>query len=366
MIKTFSTQHLRNIFAEENKYEAARNLMLDLALGREIIHDGKVISKQEANDKVRQLSFQILEIQKEKPTKRDLHRAMERHGKEWFEVIEEVVDVVIEWGFRENDFFMNYVDRRSIANDDKLEFLTEDETILSVAKVSGQHHDFLLQRLGRGQRFTVSTDVYGAAVGAQIDRYLVGQDDWSALVNAIAKAFQNEIMNQIYTQFVGAVSALPVSPTFTGNGTLVKATLDTIIDNVSIANGTDVVIMGTKTALKALNGITEVNWRSPSQKEAVANTGRLGTYEGTDLVEIPQRFAKKNMANRLFDDTLLIVMPKTDDKFIKMVDQGETEIYQITEKGEGTGRWDDVMKYEMTRGFGIGVRLGRYFGVYDM
>ena len=82
MIKTFSTQHLRNIFAEENKYEAARNLMLDLALGREIIHDGKVISKQEANDKVRQLSFQILEIQKEKPTKRDLHRAMERHGKD--------------------------------------------------------------------------------------------------------------------------------------------------------------------------------------------------------------------------------------------------------------------------------------------
>ena len=361
----FSTQHLRNIFAETS-YDSAKNLMLDLALGHDIVVDGKIISKQEANDKLRKLNYQILEIQTDKPTKRDLRRAMKKHGEEWFEVIEEVVDVVIEHGFRDNDFFTNYVDRRSIANDDILEFVTEDDTILSVAKVSGQHHDFLLQRLGQGQRYTISTDVYGAAVGAQIDRYLVGQDDWAKLVNAIAIAFQKEIMDQIYTQFIGAASSLPATPTFKANGTLVKATLDTIIENVEIANGSEAVIMGTKSALKALNGITDVNWRSVSQKESVANTGLLGTYEGTDIVEIPQRFANKAMSARLFDDTLLIIMPKSDDKFIKMVDQGETEIYQITEKGEENGRWDDIMKYEMTRGFGIGVRLGRYFGVYDM
>lgn len=360
----FSTQHLRNIFAETD-YDCVRNLMTDLALGKEIIVDGKTISKQEANDKLRKLQFQILEIQSEKPTKREIHRAMKRHGAEWFEVIEEVVDVIIEHGLRENDFFMSYVERRTIGIDDKLEFVTEDETILSVAKVSGQHHDFLLQRLGRGQRFTVSTEVYGAAVGAQIDRYLVGQDDWSALVNAISKAFQNEIMNQIYTQFNGAVSALPVTPSLTGNGTLVKSELDEIISNVEIINGGEAVIMGTKTALKKLNALTDVNWRSPSQKEAVANTGRLGTYEGTDLVEIPNRFATKAMTSKLFSDDLLLIMPKTEDKFIKMVDQGETEIYQVTQKGEENGRWDDVMKYEMTRGFGIGVRLGRYFGVWN-
>lgn len=360
----FSTQHLRNIFAE-NDYDCVRNLMIDLALGKEIVVDGKVISKQEANDKLRKMQFQILEIESEKPTKRELNRAMKRHALEWFEVIEEVVDVVIEHGLRENDFFMSYVDRRSIAADDKLEFVSEDDTILSVAKVSGQHHDFLLQRLGRGQRYTVNTDVYGAAVGAQIDRYLVGQDDWATLVNAVAKAFQNEIINQIYTQFTGAVSALPANPTFVGNGTLVKADLDAIISNVEAANGAEAIIMGTKTALKKLNALTDVNWRSASQKESVANTGRLGTYEGTDLVELPNRFATKAMTSKLFSDDILMIMPKTEDKFIKMVDQGETEIYQITEKGEEYGRWDDVMKYEMTRGFGIGVRLGRYFGVWN-
>ena len=361
----FSTQHLRNIFAE-TPYESVRNLMVDLALGRDIVEDGKVISKAQANDKLRELVFSILDIQSDKPTKRERKRAMKKHGSELFEVIEETIDIVIEHGFQDNDFFTTYVDRRSIANDDILEFITEDETILSVAKVSGQHHDFLLQRLGRGERFTVSTDVYGIAVGAQIDRYLVGQDDWSALVNAVAKAFQNEIMNQIYTQFAGAVAQLPNIPTLKGNGTLVKATFDDIIENVGAVNGSGVVIMGTKNALKKLNDLTDVNWRSVSQKEDVAAMGRLGSYEGTPMIEIPQRFANKAMTQKLFDDKQILIFPDSLDKFVKMVDQGETEIYEITEKGEQSGRWDDVMKYEMTRGFGIGVRLGRYFGSWTL
>ena len=361
----FSTQHLRNIFAE-TPYESVRNLMVDLALGREIVVDGKIVNKAEANDKLRKMIYSVLEIQSDKPTKRERKRAMNKHANELFEVIEETVDIVIEHGFYENDFFNTYVDRRSIANDDIIEFHTEDETLLSVAKVSGQHHDFLLQRLGRGQVYSPSLEVYGAAVGAQIDRYLVGQDDWAALVNAVAKAFQNEIMNQIYTQFIGAVNQLPVVPTLKGNGTLVKATFDEIIENVEAVNGTGAIIMGTKNALKQLNALTSVDWRSDSQKESVAATGRLGSYEGTPLVEIPQRFANKAMTQKLFDDKQILIFPDSLDKFVKMVDQGETEIYQITEKGEEHGRWDDVMKYEMTRDFGIAIRFGRYFGSWTL
>ena len=365
MIKVFSTEHLRNIFAE-TPYESVRNLMFDLAMGNDIIDDGKIIGRQEANDKLRKFVYQILDIHEEKPTKRTLHRAMRKHGEELFEVIEEVVDLKIEEGLRENDFFMQYVDRRSIANDDIIEFTTADDTLLSVAKVSGQHHDFVLQRLGRGESFTVKQEVYGAAVGAQIDRYLVGQDDWSALVNAVAKAFQNELINQIYAAFTDASSKLPASPTLIGNNTLVKDTFDEIISEVETINGCAAVIVGTKTALKKLNALTDVDWRAQSQKESVANTGRLGSYEGTDMIEIPQRYLDKTLTQKAFSDTTLLILPVIEDKFIKVVDQGETEIYQVTEKGEENGRWEDVMKYEMTRGFGVGVQLGRYFGVWNL
>ena len=52
MIKVFSTEHLRNIFAE-TPYESVRNLMFDLANDSDIVVDGKVISKQEANENIR-------------------------------------------------------------------------------------------------------------------------------------------------------------------------------------------------------------------------------------------------------------------------------------------------------------------------
>ena len=95
MIKVFSSEHLRNIFAE-TPYESVRNLMFDLANDSDIVVDGKVISKQEANDKLRKLVFEVLDIHEEKPSKRTLHRAMRKHHEELFEVIEEVDDVVKE------------------------------------------------------------------------------------------------------------------------------------------------------------------------------------------------------------------------------------------------------------------------------
>lgn len=366
MKKMFSTQHLRNVFAEEGKYEALKNLMFDLASGVDIFdEDGRQISKSEANDKVRGIIFEILELG-EKPTKRDRKRALKKHKDELFEIIEEVIDRQVEMGFRDNEFFNEFVDYRNIAMDDAIEFYVDDNTILAVTKVSGQHHDFVLQRLGEGEYFTVPLYVWGAAVGASIDRYLVGQEDWAKLTSKLAEAFTIEIQNQIYASVMGASTSLPSQ--FVGTGTLsssTKAAFDTIIENVEAANASGTYILGTKTALKQIQNLSDVNWRAEIQKEDVARMGRLGVYEGTQLIEIPQRFALNDLTTKLVDNNTLLIMPAgKDNKFVKFVDQGETEIYEITEKGKQSGRIDDIMEMEMTRAFGIAVQLGRYYGVW--
>lgn len=372
----FSTAHLTQVFADEGKYEAVKNLMFDLASNKDIYDNGVQISKQEANDKVRKVSFEILGLDpNKKPTKRDRNRAVKKHGEEWFEVIEDVVDLQIETGFSENPFFQQFVETRNIAEDDKIEFHTDDQTVLSVAKVSGAAHDFLLQRLGEGDVFTVPTSTYGGAVGADIDRYLVGQEDWAMLTQKIADAFVTAVQNEVYAQVMNAKNSLPVKTGFQGNGSLSaesKEKFDAVIDNVAAANGSDVVIMGTKTALRQLNKLAEpgtngVNWIANSQKEAVAHSGILGDYEGNVMVEIPQRFADRGLSKKLIDDKAILIMPNvTDNKFVKMVDQGETEINEVTDKGEASGRYDDVMKYEMTRDFGVAVVVGRQFGAWEL
>ena len=373
-IMKFSTTHLNNLFSGgENGYEwdSVKNLMFDLSDGLDICdEEGNKINKKEAEAKMRNIMFSVLGLDASKvPTKRDIKRAFNRHGEEFFEVIEELVDIKVNTGLQANDFFNDFVDYRNIALGDSNEFYTEDKTILAVGKVAGSHHDFSLQRLGAGESTTIPMSTYGAAVGADIARYLVGQEDWAKLVTKLGEAFTKKLTDMVYAEVMNAYQQIPVSSAqngnFVGNGTLVKATLDTIIENVGGLNDSDVYILGTKTALKQLNTISDVNWRAEIDKEAVSRTGRLGWYESTDLIEIPQRFDNNDVTRRLVSDKILLIMPKTsDNKFVWVVDQGETLIDEITERGEEHGRIDDVMKYEMQRSFGVTTKIGRYFGAW--
>ena len=90
--------------------------------------------------------------------------------------------------------------------------------------------------------------------------------------------------------------------------------------------------------------------------------GRLGYYEGVTLMEIPQRFALNDTTKKLVDSTKLLILPQVENKFVKFVDVGETEILEITEKGQ---RNDDTLKYEVQRAMGVGTQIGRYFGVWQ-
>ena len=366
--------HVMNVFNEmETNYEEIKNLMYDLAMGNEIYdaESERVIPKNEAEEKLRTVCQKVFGVTADS-SKRELKRAYRDHGREFFDIIEEVIDVVISNGFKENEFFQNFVDYRNLALGDAYEFYSEEEVILSIAKVGVSHHDYILQRLGKGETFTIPYARYGAAVGADINMYMIGREDWSALTNAIARAFSVQIQQEIYAQLLTAANSIPASirSGFVGTGVLGSATkdaFDAIISNVETANETSVVILGTKTALKKLNALSDINWRAASLKEDVSHSGRMGDYEGTLMMEIPQRFTSKTDLTPLIDNTKLWILPANQaDKFIKMVDVGETLIDEITERGEEHGRWDDIMKYEVQRSQGISVILGRYFGQWTI
>lgn len=364
--------NIMNVFSEmETNYDEVKNLMFDLAIGNEIFDGERVVSKAEAEGKLRSICQKIFGVN-ENSSKRELKRAYREHGREFFDIIEEVVDVVISNGFRDNEFFNNFVEYRNLALGDAYEFYSEDDVILAISEIGVSHHDFYLQRLGKGQATTIPYKRYGAAVGADINLYMIGREDWATLCNAIAKAFAIQIQQEIYGQLLTAANAIPASirSGFVGTGALSATTkddFDEIISNVQTANESEVVILGTKTALKKLNALSDVTWRAASLKEDVSHSGRMGDYEGTVLMEIPQRFTSKTDLTPLIDNTKLWILPASQtDKFIKMVDVGETEIDEITEKGEEHGRIDDIMKYEVQRSYGIATMLGRYFGQWTL
>ena len=377
------SEHVNNVFATlKTDYNAMNNLMQDVALGKEIYdaETDRVITKREANEKIYQFSLQILGIDNVHD-KKQVRRAFRDHGREWFDIIEDTIDTKIAWGFTDSMWFNDLAEQRNIAYGDRQDFYIEQEAVLSVAKAGTSHHDHIIQRLPSGQTISLPTALYVVKVGADINKYIVGQVDWTALVDAISKAFMVQIQTEVYSEVSTAAASLPVQTGFVGTGTLsssTEAAFDAIIENVSAANdGAEVVIMGTKSGLAAVSTLADTKFNgsliATAVKDNYMNMGHIGIYKGTNMIEIPNRFATKlpitgtgaTLPNKLFDPTKLLIVPVIGDagKFVKFVDEGDTEILEKTERGDYVS---DIMTYEVQRHFGVGTVIGRYFGQWTL
>lgn len=364
------SENLTRVFSKEgNDFDGFKQFVFDYTHGREVFdEDGNKVTSAKANEKINKVILDILGFEEGyKPSKKELKRAMKKNGIEVFEVLEEAIDFKVTTGFQENEFFNEFVERKNLAEGDRNEFWSEKDVILTVAKVSGDHHDLTMQKLGEGEAFSVKTSNYAIKVGMDIDVYVLGRKDWSKFVDSVARAFEIEVQNDMFTEVMAAGDKLPTNEQFNKTLELVKdnkETFDTLLEDVSTANnGVGVVIMGLKTDLKKLTALADIDWISNSQKEQVAELGRLGSYEGTTLIEIPQRFALNDVTKKLIPAGKLLIMPNVENKFVKFVDVGDTEIVEVTEKAQ---RKDDFMTYEVQREMGIATMIDKYFGVWNI
>lgn len=367
MRKINFTSRVLDVFAEmKTSYDEIKNLMFDLY--RNELDEG--VSKREAEDKLREMSLKIFGLEKDS-SKRGRVRAYRDYGRQFFDVIEEVVDWTVTTGLKDNEWFNELVNYRNIQEGNENLFVNEhEEVILSIARMGKRHHDTMLQRLPEGKTYSIETDLYGAAVGADIDRYLIGQEDWTKLVDAITKAFVVMVQDLIFQEILNAPAKLPVQDGFIETGalnTVNRKKFNKVLQNVSTANdNAEVVIMGTMVGLEELENLIKVDWISSSQKEDVAAMGRLGNYGRYRLVEIPQRFAKNDVTKNVYNDNILWIFATGDNKMVDMVDVGETLIEEITDRGEANANIADLMKYEVQRELGVATRLGRYFGQWTI
>lgn len=370
MIKNFSTQNLRTVFAEENKYENFRSLASNLARGNAIFElddEGKErrVSNTDANKAIQKvfmdicgLSFEDLKSRKKR------HRAEMQHGVELFEIIEEDIDFKINEGWEQNPWFQQFVEMKSTALGDANSFHIEDEQYLIVGTYAGDHHDVTIQQIGAGRDISVEYKDHVVKIGKDIDLIVLGRFDYNKLVTKIADAYQKDVLDTIFADVYAAADKLPAN--FKKSGTLAagtKANFDALIEDVEVANGSEVVIMGTKNALKKITALANVDWATVAQKESIALNGRLGTYEGTTLIEVPQRLKIGGSFEKLLPNDKLLIFPVKDDKFVKFFDLGETEIYTVENKGDLK---DDFQTYEVRRAYGHEIILGQYFGQWTL
>ena len=337
----FSSNEVRNIFAE-NDYAEYSQLMFDTAKGEE------KVSTKDANNKIREIMFSVLGVD-ENCSRKELRKAIRRHKIDVFEIIEETVENLLVSGWGENPFFNEFVEIKSMADGDTNEFYVPDEVILTVSELSGNHHDLIRQRLAEGQTFSVRTSWYGIKIYTEYELFMAGRVDWAGFVQKIYEAFDKKINDMVYAAVMAAGEKVLPSTQFNKTGTLSSTTKDefmTLIEDVQMATGDEVVVMGTKSALAKLSAMEDITM-----------------FEGIRLVEIPQRFANNDTSKKLVDNTKLLIMPVADNKFIKIYNEGDA---QIKEASDGNTNMDKTNEYEYQIKMGVATIIGKRFGVWTL
>ena len=357
---------VREVFEnDESKLNAFTKLMLDAANGS--YEDG--ITPKEANKKIVEKFMQVIGCD-ERSTKAEIRKAIKRNQQVLFDLIEEVVPNLLQTGWQENPFFNEFVETKNIDIGDMNVFYTEDETLLTVSKVSGNHWDIDRQRLGKGHSFSVETSWYGIGVYSEYERLLTGAEDFATFVTKLYEAVDRFVNESIYQAMLSAAEQLPGGTD--GNGQWVKTgALDAaekakflqLIEDVQMATGMEVVIMGTKSALSKLEGMQDINWISDDMKVQRNTTGRIGFWEGIRLVEIKQGFRLNDTSARLVDDKQLLIMPVGENKFIKVVNEGQPEMRQVN---DNTVNQDMTYDYRYMFKMGVAVMVNLLFGVYNI
>lgn len=321
--------NVKNVFEnDESNYDSFNKLMLDYSHD---MLDG--ISAREANDKIVEIFRNIIGCD-EKSTKAEIRRGIRRNQNLIFDLIEVVIDDALISGWQENPFFKEFVEVRNLAMHDKNEFYVPDDSVLSVMKVSGNHHDLLRQRLGAGKTFSVETSWYGIKVYAEFERLLTGLEDFSTLVGKITEAFDRYVNQALYETLIGIGTTLG-SQWYKASAIndTTKETLRTLVMDVSMATGSEVVIMGTYAALSKVYDLTNVSWASGDMKNEKYTTGRFGYWEGIRLVELKQGFKLNDTTQYLIANDVLFIMPVGIEPMIKLVYEGDTQTYQVQDAG---------------------------------
>jgi DNA-binding MarR family transcriptional regulator len=98
-------------------------------------------------------------------------------------------------------------------------------------------------------------------------------------------------------------------------------------------------------------------------KDEHYKNGMLGYFEGRELIVIPQVFEKGKVGQYKIDNTLIWIMPASEERFIKLVNEGDTQLRAITDKDTNM---DMTYEQEIQTKLGVAIMLNSCFGVYDI
>ena len=281
-------------------------------------------------------------------------RTMRKHSAEVFEILEEVLDVVLDDSLRnELDSLVEY---RNVKLGDTLQFNIPRKNIYKVAIISDGNGNMRRQRVTGGESLTITPSIYGVKIYEEWSRFMAGRIDWLGMIRDVAESFAVDIKNRIYNTLVNHFQEAGADDeyrqTISGRVPTEREIL-TMAKHIEAKTGQAVTIYGTALALNQLE-LTQPSDDDLRRKNA---QGYLGTVAGIPTKEIrPTHVANTNTFET--EDDFVILVPEGGDRMIKVVNEGQSFILEAT----GTESVDRTKEYEVINKFGISIMPTSQFG----
>ena len=286
-----------------------------------------------------------------------LYQAYRRNNITLFEIIEEIVNLTISNDFADIPFIDNFVEFKNRALGDKTAWYSEGKSYVTVASFAGNHWDTNREALDGGEEYTLEKEWVYIHVYDELERFLLGIASLERLTDVIYKSFNKYIKERTYVMFQSIMSVVPAE--FSANGNSEEA-VGALCDLVQAAGGySNLTIAGTKAALRKLGAIIPDKYFADSQKEAKANTGTIGEWEGNKLMVIPQTIKPGTFELALDNDVLFIM--GGDVKPIKVEFIGDTRTQEVR---DGRVNNDMTLELQVQTLFGMGFELPQAFGMF--
>lgn len=296
------------------------------------------------NDAIRDKFFEIMGTEKFDPMAYDAHKH------ELFAIIREVVAQTIANGQGVMSAFYNqFVEESYIEWGDKKELEIENDSYLTVGKISGNNWDLDRQRMDKGAVISITTEAYYIKIYEYFKRFMTGRMDFAELVSAVdrsVKKFKDDFVAKVFSD---GVDGLPAGWYYLG--TYNESKIEEVVSNVTASNdGVGVTLTGTKSALNKLQGITIANL-SDAQKEEYNTLGYLRNWKGYNCAELPTLFKANSITDFVFDNSTVYVLP-TGNKPVKIITEGAPLVQETNDIGD---------KKDMTKEICTIFRLGGVF-----
>ncbi len=243
-----------------------------------------------------------------------------------FSIIEEILSKTVVEGLQGDEFFMNMVDFRNLAEGDQNKFLTEDSNLFVVAKAADGTQGIRRQRLSGMNEASVETVMHVVRIYDELNRVLAGRVDFNDMIRKVSDSFRRQLLDEAYALWISATTPavsvggadLGSATYFPAAGSYNAATLLTLIEHVeAAAGGKPATLIGTKAALRNL--VESI--QSDGAKDELHNFGYYGKFYGTPCIAVPQRH-KVGTTNFVMNDKVITVTAG-DEKPLKVVYEGD-------------------------------------------